>query len=268
MEGKLTSFRADYGATGIYGVTTNDLEKWIAERAGGLSALTRLHYRRCLHRLFSFAFKRGYCAANPAAVLEKPALDEKEPEIHRPDEVRAILAQAQETAPRMIPYLAIGYFAGLRTENELARLDWREIDLVENIIKVSPATAKKRRSRYVTISANLAAWLLPHRETDGRIFYSRRAFRNIIAKLNEARAQARKPEIQWPRNAMRHSFASYHLAAHNDAALTSAQLGHADGNDVLFQHYRKLVKAKEAAEFWNIKPAATGNVIQLRQAVA
>ena len=70
----------------------------------------------------------------------------------------------------MIPYLAIGYFAGLRTVNELARLDWREIDLADNTITVSPATANKRRSRYVTIAANLAAWILPHRETEGGIW--------------------------------------------------------------------------------------------------
>ncbi|HEY5894055.1 MAG TPA: hypothetical protein VIT91_12565, partial [Chthoniobacterales bacterium] len=33
----------------------------------------------------------------------------------------------------------------------------------------------------------------------------------------------------WPRNAMRHSFASYHLAAHRNETATQAQMGHDSG---------------------------------------
>ena len=44
----------------------------------------------------------------------------------------------------------------------------------------------------------------------------------------------------WPKNALRHSFASYHLAAHKNAAETALQLGHMDAR-VLFAHYRELV---------------------------
>jgi integrase len=61
---------------------------------------------------------------------------------------------------------------------------------------------------------------------------------------------------EWPDNALRHSFASYHLAKCNDAALTALQLGHHD-SCVTFAHYRELVKPREAERYWNIRPAAT-----------
>jgi integrase len=57
--------------------------------------------------------------------------------------------------------------------------------------------------------------------------------------------------ISWPANALRHSFASYHLAHYQDAAKTALQLGHTESG-TLFRHYRELVTQQEAAAFWNI----------------
>ena len=61
---------------------------------------------------------------------------------------------------------------------------------------------------------------------------------------------------QWPHNALRHSFASYHLARFNDAAALALELGHTNSN-LVFRHYRQLVKPKQAERYWNIAPAAT-----------
>ena len=66
----------------------------------------------------------------------------------------------------------------------------------------------------------------------------------------------------WPENALRHSFASYHLAHFKNAADTALQLGHHDSR-ITFAHYRELVKPKEAERYWNIKPAATEEIVPL-----
>ena len=57
----------------------------------------------------------------------------------------------------------------------------------------------------------------------------------------------------WPNNALRHSFASYHLADTQDAAKTALQLGHAESR-TLFAHYRELVRPKDTKAFWKIFP--------------
>src|ERR1700731_3457080 len=67
---------------------------------------------------------------------------------------------------------------------------------------------------------------------------------------------------RWPDNALRHSFASYHLAHFRNAATTALELGHHDSR-ITFRHYRELVKPKEAARFWSIRPAATEKVVHL-----
>ena len=256
MRIRLRSFTVDHGTRGIYAVTMHDLEEWLANRTGKLSPRSQNNYRRCLHRLFAFAVKRGHRADNPAAALERPIIDPTTPGIHTPAEVQRLLNLAQQTMPKLVPYLAIGYFAGLRTENELAGLDWRNVDLEHGTIHVLPETAKKRRERFVDIQPNLRAWLALHAQTEGRLYSSEHAVRSL----------RKKAKIEWPQNVMRHSFASYHLAAFGDAARTALALGHPHGVEVLFAHYRSMVREKTALEYWAIVPAHEGNIIQLHAA--
>jgi hypothetical protein len=63
------------------------------------------------------------------------------------------------------------------------------------------------------------------------------------------RAELRK---EWPSNALRHSFGSYHLAQFKDAAALALQMGNSPA--MIFRHYRELVRPKDAAEYWALKP--------------
>ncbi len=227
-------------------ITLHDLERWLAGLEVG--PVTRDHYRRYVVSLFKYGERRGLCDRNPALGLAKSGRDERMPTILTPKEAQNLLEVAQARAPEIVPYFAVGLFAGLRPLNELARLDWRNVDFKAKTILVDPATAKRRRSRYVKMSANLIAWLTPYRRTSGTVFYSRRLFRRVIEKAGFA---------TWTPDAMRHSFASYHLAAHGDANATALQLGHAGAPGVLFDHYRALAKPKDARAFWRIKPKAS-----------
>jgi integrase len=58
---------------------------------------------------------------------------------------------------------------------------------------------------------------------------------------------------RWPKNAMRHTFASMHYAHHQNEALLQVQMGHRS-KDELFQHYRALKTRDEAAKFWALRP--------------
>ena len=59
----------------------------------------------------------------------------------------------------------------------------------------------------------------------------------------------------WPQNAMRHSYGSYRLAQCHDAARVSLEMGNSP--QMVFAHYRELVKPKEAARYWAIAPAGS-----------
>ena len=67
----------------------------------------------------------------------------------------------------MIPFIAIGAFAGLRAA-EIARLDWSVVDLKRKIIHLRADQAKTASRRIIPVSDNLRAWLLP-RVGKGRV---------------------------------------------------------------------------------------------------
>jgi integrase len=153
----------------------------------------------------------------------------------------AALMQAAEGVPEMVPYFALGLFAGLRP-TELRRLDWRAVE--EDHIRIGAEVAKARSRRLVDVSPALAAWLDGRRRESGPIHYSRRSHRSIVAAAG----------IEWTADVLRHTFASMHLAAFGSPAATAFQLGHA-GVAVLDSHYKALVTPEEAARFWAIRPA-------------
>jgi len=180
--------------------------------------------------------------------------DEAMPECMPWRDVQKIMAAAVEHEPSMVPALAVGFFAGLRT-NELRQLDWKDIDIEARRITVIPAVAKKRRARHVQIEDNLAAWLLPYRQPSGAIAPDGEKWRSRLDALRE------KAGVTWTKNTMRHSYASHHLVKRGDAAKTALQLGHHRDTSMLFDHYRALVRAEDAASYFDIKPAEAGNVI-------
>jgi integrase len=57
---------------------------------------------------------------------------------------------------------------------------------------------------------------------------------------------------EWPEDVLRHSFASYHLAKHRNAALTAELMGHKNAR-IIYAHYREVVKdAEDVSLFWSI----------------
>src|SRR5205823_2046663 len=124
-----------------------------------------------------------------------------------------------------------------RPQSEGAQLDWLHIDFDDKTINVEPDKTKVDSSaRYVDMSENLVAWLLPHRKPKGSLFPT---VQRYYALLGAARVKAKIKN--WPHDALRHSFGSYHYGAHRNAAITQALMGHSNAK-IFFKHYRKPMK--------------------------
>ena len=61
--------------------------------------------------------------------------------------------------------------------------------------------------------------------------------------------------MEWKRNALRHSFVSYRLAQTQNAAQVSLEAGNSPA--MVFRHYRELVTPAAAAAWWAIAPKAS-----------
>jgi integrase len=227
---RLSKFVQDFGHQPIAGITIDELDNWL--RALPFSPQSRTNYRTVIGLLFSHAESRGITERNPISRTAKPKLIDSAPEIFGVDELRALFEAANQVAPDVLPMLAIGAFAGLR-EAEIQRLDWSEVDLARGHIEVKAAKAKSARRRIVPIQPNLAAWLQSYSGMTGRVVPP--GARRTLARVRDA---AKLP--RWPNNGLRHSFASYRLAAIHDAPRVSAELGHTSPQ-MLYSTYRELV---------------------------
>lgn len=144
-----------------------------------------------------------------------------------------------------VTYMAISLFAGLGAA-EVQKLDWSEVDFESGHIEVTAAKAKTAKRRLVPVSENLAAWIQPLAKFGGPVTPD-----GLRKRLDPTKARAGLQE--WPQNAMRQSYGSYRLAQCSDAARVSLEMGNSP--QMVFAHYRELVKPKEAARFWQIAPA-------------
>ena len=250
LRGYLGKFCQTFGERLVATITAEELDNWL--RSLPLSPKSRMNFRQHIGVLFSFAKQRQMIAENPIEFTTKPKLIDKAPEIFSIDELQTLLEAAQNQEPDVLPMLAIGAFAGLR-DSEIKRLNWAEVRLVRGHIEVTAAKAKSARRRLVPIQPNLMEWLRPYSGMTGPVVPAR-----YKGKLGRVRKGAGLTD--WPKNGLRHSFASYRYASTQDATMTAHDLGHS-GTQLLFQHYRELVTPEEANGYWKIGPAEAANVV-------
>ncbi|MSU21394.1 MAG: hypothetical protein EXS30_08355, partial [Pedosphaera sp.] len=230
LTGRLERFAADCRKDAC-DVTTADIQDW--NDAQKLSPQSYRNYRTVLHTLFKFAVARGYASDNPVEGVERVKVSGGDVEVFTPVEIARLLEAVQRVVPEWLPCLAIGAFAGLRSA-EIERLDWLDIHLAEPFIVVGASKAKTASRRIVPISDNLAAWLAPFAERQGRIWTGTS---NAFYKQPQAAAAATAVEadpatgvkgeapVRWKTNALRHSYASYRFAVTNDAGRVAGELG-------------------------------------------
>jgi integrase len=245
LQYRLGEFVQEFGNRPIAGINVHELDNWL--RALPYSPQSRINHRTVINLLFVYAESRGIISKNPVPGTAKPKLVNKAPEIFTVDELRSMLEAAAASEPDVLPMLAIGAFAGLR-DAEIRRLHWNEVDLARGHIEVKASKAKTAQRRIVPIQPNLAQWLRPYSNMTGAVVPA-----SPRAKL--ARVRAAAGIAKWPGNGLRHSFASYRLAATSDAPKVAHELGHTSPN-ILYAHYRELVRPEEAERYWKISPAA------------
>jgi integrase len=251
---RLGRFAKTFGQRIVATITSEEIDDWLSalkdDRTGRtLSRQSRSNYARILGVAFAFACKRRYATENRMKGIDKPRGDTM-PGILTVEQTARLLEVA---SPEILPYLAIGAFAGLRA-SEIERLNWRDIDFEENEIAVSGES--KTGERHVDMLPNLREWLMPLRKLNGRV--TPENFRKHFDQAREAAGIA-----LWPNNALRHSFGSYHLKHFHNDALTRLQMGHWRDSAVLFAHYRRAVTRRNAERYWNLLPAPAKNVVRL-----
>jgi integrase len=244
LRDRLRRFVESFNDRKLSDITPAEIDTWL--RGLCVAPLTRNTFHLRLSVLFEFARQRGWIQANPLADVPKVKVTGSPPGILSSEQVSRLLELASDET---LPIFALGAFAGLRSA-EIERLQWHHIRWDERLIEVPALTSKTASRRLITMQPNLLEWLNPYRGHHGPICPPAHYHRMIEDRRNAG-------ITSWPSNALRHSFASYHLAAFKDAPALALELGHVRPQTV-FAHYRELVRPAEAERFWKIAPAIAG----------
>lgn len=244
----LTRFKNAFHVN-ISAVTPALIEDWL--KGQDITARTRNNLRASIVTLFNFAKRRGYLPRGIRTDADDvPRAKERGGKIGilTPMQLASVISKVPADVQL---YLALGAFTGMRT-SEILRLDWSQVNFDRAHITVAPEKAKTATRRLVPIQPNLMQWLAPYRGRTGHVFDK---------YVNEhAIALVGSHGIAWPHNCLRHSYASYRLAAVPDAARVALEMGNSPQK--LMTNYRELADEHDAKAWFAITPKRSKKIVQ------
>lgn len=225
----------------------------VREALNGVTHQGSLRYiRTALHTFWKFCAKREMVskyADCPADTMPEQKRRIYTPEIFTPDEMVQLLAHA--SSPEYLTYLIIGGFCGARPA-EVLRLQWEHWRPDTKSLVFPCQVTKTSRRRVCNVEDNVVQWLkllsIGKRPDEPMVRLSASDLADVRA-ATEASAG-----VMWKQNALRHSYASYHLEKYGNAPITAKNCGHRV--EVMETHYMQITDKAAADRWFNIVPEA------------
>jgi len=251
----LHNFRDFVGANKqLTTITVENIEGWLfsgGSNKANWTPVTHENYNNCVKAFFNWAIKRSFVSDNPSVKIESLIKTDPEPPILTIEQCRETMEATLKHDPELLSYATLMLFCGLRP-SEAQRVDPSDINIDKKRIILSGKKTKTRQRRIINMSENAVAWF--KLGTFGQETWDQDKIANVKHRWEAVRDILKKKWgiKKWPHDCMRHSFCSYYLAYHEDAAETALQAGHTEG--ILFKHYRALVEKEDAVKFWAVMP--------------
>lgn len=244
-------------------ITVDDLQAAITPPGTPPTMAASNH--RCARVFWNWAAKKGWCRADVITGVQTRKPDKsKEVGILTPAEAERLLAVAEEYFPQAVASYAIQLFAGVRPA-EIARLKAEHV--TDEGINLGAATTKKASRRHIAPSKTLAAWLAayPFKPCKNwkRVDDACRCLAgwdvtwpDWLAKPDAVKVKKGKKAVRpaWPQNAIRHSHATYSVAAGVEIETLLFEFGHTESTDVLRRHYKGVASKKDALAYFALRP--------------
>lgn len=194
-----------FGDRAVSSVMKTEIEEYFLGR--GLVAETFNNKISDVKVFFDWCIRVKKCAElNPAASIDSLAGEFAVPVIYTVDEVLKVFKAAVVHDPQLVPFLALGAFAGIRT-CEIKRMKVSDIDFEHKVINIRPLVAKSKGADGVMprIIEGLPDAVWKWLEAAGGDSTGIDT-KNLQKRRLEVFKQA---GVQFRANAFRHSFATY-----------------------------------------------------------
>jgi len=155
----LKHFCTAFGERDIATISNNEIEEWIYRNKGS-GAHGKMNDYRFVHAFFQWCLKKALLSRNVVSMIDKPVTDsDDEPVSLTIQQARDLLLFATKIDDMsMLPYFAIGIFAGVRPK-EIIRGEWEDLDWDENIIRVRQRKGIVKYTRSVELPPICVEWL-------------------------------------------------------------------------------------------------------------
>ncbi len=211
--------------------------------------------RAVLHSIFAYGIRQGWCSVNPVAVIEVPAIEEKEIVPLNLVECRSLVKVAK--TPRFrdcLPALGLMLFAGVRP-GEVTRLRWADVHCEEGVLSIAARHSKTGGPRRVELCLPLRRMLRHQRPSDPKqrlLPLCPPQWQKRWRRLRRAAGFDGK-DARWVPDVLRHTFASYHALTHRNLSSLQLQLGHRDSR-LLLTRYLNLhsLRRADTVPFWRL----------------
>jgi integrase len=251
LAGRLGKFAEAFRCP-LSAVTSDAVRAWLSH-LGPISARSSNNYLQAISSLARYGQRQGWLPAgsHPLLDLERYSVTPSEIRILTPAEFSRVRAACR---PEMLPFILLAGLCGIR-HAELLRMTWGQVHITDSDptmphgwVEVRADQSKnaarlgRRARRLIPLCAGLAKALSPLRRDSAKPVCPFVKADNQITKL------ARKAGVAWSENVLRHSFGSYRLALTGDEGKVALEMGNSPA--MIFAHYRSVVSAKAAAEWF------------------
>jgi site-specific recombinase XerD len=195
--------------------TRHDVDAWLDSRE--IATSTRYVAISNLHAFYLWARRDELVEHDPTELLMRPKVRRRLPRPLRSADVELLI---HDSNPRMAATVALMYDAGLRCD-EVARLDWDDVDLAE---RTAIVRGKGDRDRLVGLPQRLVCALAALDETTGPVIAPRATAGAISQRV---RSHMKRRGVTGSAHRLRHSFATRLLRATQDITAVQVALGHA-----------------------------------------
>lgn len=221
-----------------------DVDRWLREL--GRTETSKAMWFRYARMFFRWCYRMRFIDRSPLDGLRPPRATPGR-NILTAEQMKELLAAPMGDDVKAL--VLLGAFAGLRTV-EVARMNWEDIDPKAKQIHVRPEVSKQHDGLLERV-VDMTEPLVKRRK-----FFEKKKGRIVTSSMEALHERRRKVALAlgwegWPDNALRHSFATYHLGRCGNAGLTAYQMGHTSPAMVQRVYAVPAVRADWKA-FWRI----------------
>lgn len=242
-------------------------------------ARTQRNHKTSICTFFNWLLDKKLITVNPAGGIKKRMLAKevpKEIEYLTLDYVRRYLRSAERYAPDLVSHEVIQFLSGVRSDDEM---DNFKAEFVKSRTKeiVIPASIAKTEKREViqNVEECFWAWWTAYGPESGLLRpcnYGPKWERlRVLTSIHDqaeadklgrlpiktllAMPVSQKALAEWPWNARRRTFCTYHIAMHQSADKTALILRHRGAASTLHNSYRGLgATVEDGREYFSILP--------------